>query len=172
MNVLPSARKYMLFLGDAMLFSFCGAFILLIIVYYADKSLSKAHAATCAWCDADDALLEWRLKNPGVYIGLSTVGRTLLGQCIDAYDEFLRTHPFVSDDGYRDFLLSLMNELPPRPRKRKRLHTKPAIVRVFTQIVLHYPLQHPKGSSLRRHGYESVHTLDFQIPTTDRFYLF
>lgn len=74
-----------------------------------------------ALCDLEAArhdLFEWRWSNPGVYLGLSDTGKALLIRTLEAYDTFVRYHPYARDDEYRDFLLGLFNELPPLHRKR------------------------------------------------------
>lgn len=87
--------------------------IMLLTAYNVWKS-GKALIAAHAWCDADVIFVEWRCRNPGVYIGLSDEGKRLLGILIAAYDEFLRWHSFIGDNGTRDRLLSLYNDLPPK----------------------------------------------------------
>jgi hypothetical protein len=67
---------------------------------------------------AGEHLDEWRRRNPGVVIGLSPEGKRLVWALIKAYEDLLDKLPFAEEDvGHRDYLLSLLNELPPKPRK-------------------------------------------------------
>jgi hypothetical protein len=75
---------------------------------------TEALAATHAWCDASNAFVEWRLRNQGVYIGLSKEGRDLLAANLQAYDWFLRTHKYVEDDGHREWLVKMFYDFPPQ----------------------------------------------------------
>lgn len=88
-----------------------------ILIFFLNKvrrECREALAATNAYCDAGDEFMDWSLRNPGVYIGLSEEGRMLLAKTIEGYDWFLRTHTFYHDDGHRDWLVSLFNDLPPK----------------------------------------------------------
>lgn len=59
----------------------------------------------------------WKEANPSVYIGLSDQGKSLVFKLIFLHDTYYELVPFVSDDVYRKHLLSLFDELPPRPYK-------------------------------------------------------
>ena len=89
-----------------------------LFIRWIDLKGKESVAACKAWCDADEIFFNWRLRNPGVYIGLSEEGRRLLGRLIDSWDRFLKAHKFIKDDGYSDFLESLYFDLPPKPPKR------------------------------------------------------
>ncbi len=85
----------------------------------------ESFAATDAWCDASERFRDWRLKNQGVYIGLSNEGKKLLIQLIDAYDWFLDTHKYIDDNGHREYLISLFYEMPPKsPNEIKTIDKK------------------------------------------------
>lgn len=71
----------------------------------------------CVLCDAQYEFYEWKETNPYVYIGLSEKGRTLLIKLIDAYDWYIELHPSLIDTDYRDRLMSLFDDIPPRPNK-------------------------------------------------------
>lgn len=73
-------------------------------------------AAICADCDASESFMDWRLRNPGVYIGLSPVGQQLLARRLEAYDRFLKVHKFRDDSfrEHREWLVSLFHDLPPK----------------------------------------------------------
>ncbi|MDP2647708.1 MAG: hypothetical protein Q8P35_00470 [Candidatus Yanofskybacteria bacterium] len=93
--------------------------IALLVVWVAyvrqeDEKGEESLASMHAWCDASDAFTTWRLRNPGVYIGLSDEGRRLLTANLKAYDWFLRTHPFVDGTSHREWLASLFYDLPPK----------------------------------------------------------
>jgi hypothetical protein len=94
-----------------------GAFVLSQIMSW---WCNKLYRAMCDYLDAHDELSGWRASNPGVYLGLSDTGKLLLRRTIEAYDTFRRYHPYVEDDGYRDYLLSLFDDLPPLKRKPLR----------------------------------------------------
>jgi hypothetical protein len=66
------------------------------------------------WCDASEIFTDWRLRNPGVYLGLSEEGRKLLSKNLETYDEFLRTHPYINGTKHREWLVSLFYEFPPK----------------------------------------------------------
>jgi hypothetical protein len=80
---------------------------------------AKLYRVMCDYLGAHDALSEWRELNPGVYLGLSETGKALLRRTIETYDQFLQYHPYVRDEGYREILLSLYDDLPPLRRKPK-----------------------------------------------------
>ena len=69
-------------------------------------------AAVNAWCDASEAFTDWRLRNQGVYIGLSEEGRRLLAANLEGYDWFCRTHKFIDGTKHREWLVSLFYDLP------------------------------------------------------------
>ncbi|MEK7579601.1 MAG: hypothetical protein AAB469_00145 [Patescibacteria group bacterium] len=71
-------------------------------------------AAVNAMCDASEAFTDWRLRNQGVYIGLSEEGRLLLGRYLEAYDWFLRTHKFIDGTKHREWLVSMFYNFPPK----------------------------------------------------------
>lgn len=93
-----------------------------VIVYmqWEWKKGNESLAATDAWCDASEAFCDWRMENPGVYIGLSPEGRMLLARNIEGYDWFLKTHPWIDGTEHRAWLVSLFDDLPPKyPRDAK-----------------------------------------------------
>lgn len=72
-------------------------------------------ASTYAWCDASEAFDEWRRRNPGTYFGLSEEGRRILCRYIEADTRFLETHKFYDGKIHHEWLVSLLNDLPPKP---------------------------------------------------------
>lgn len=95
--------------------------ILAILVLFMVGFLIRHHyqcneclAAINATCDAGEAFTNWRLRNQGVYIGLSEEGRLLLGRYLEAYDWFLRTHKFIDGTKHRDWLVSMFYDFPPK----------------------------------------------------------
>jgi len=79
--------------------------------------MRKSYQSVCQYCDAEDAFKLWRESNPHVYIGLSDKGKNLLSELILAYDFFLKMHPSIDGESTREYLLSLFDDLPPRPHK-------------------------------------------------------
>ena len=77
-------------------------------------NVTKCLIAASAWDDAEREFNDWYVRNQGVYIGLSDQGKKLLGILIEAYDRYLEIHKYAEDNGYRDYLLSLFNEMPPK----------------------------------------------------------
>lgn len=79
--------------------------------------------ATFAECDAFDQLLEWRLANPGGYIGDVAYARRLVEVCIQTYVRFLDTHGFnphaKQHAEYLAFLRSLFDEHGPEPPRKR-----------------------------------------------------
>lgn len=59
----------------------------------------------------------WKEANPAVYIGLSETGKRLLHNLILSHDRYYELVPFVKDEAYRNHLMSLFDEVPPRPHK-------------------------------------------------------
>jgi|GEM_PF-3782993 len=91
-----------------------------VFLCYEDAKYRRSYAATDAECAASEAFTDWRLRNPGVYIGLSLEGRALVRRCLETYEVFLQTHPYIDGTQHKEWLLSLFNELPPKhPRRRK-----------------------------------------------------
>ncbi len=62
---------------------------------------------------AKDAFLEWRMRNPGVYVGLSDTGCRLLTELIVSYDRFVDAHSFWSNESYREYYEALFGDVPP-----------------------------------------------------------
>ena len=78
------------------------------------QQCNECLTATNAMCDASKAFGNWRLRNQGVYIGLSEEGRMLLGCYLEAYDWFLRTHKFIDGTEHREWLVSMFYDFPPK----------------------------------------------------------
>jgi len=79
------------------------------------RHLKESFLAICAECDASEAFVGWRIRNPAVYIGLSDEGKYLLRQWVRALDKFAHTHPYCDCREKREWLLSLFDDLPPKP---------------------------------------------------------
>lgn len=97
-------------------------FVFTLMVFCHDN---EALRALSEHCDAAEAFYRWRIRNQGVYIGLSPEGSHLVIRCLEAYDEFMRTHSYIPEEGHREFLLNLLNDFPPQtpksiPVKRER----------------------------------------------------
>ncbi len=76
--------------------------------------------------DTSRSLLRWRLANPDLYIGDTAYTRELVLRRIQARKRFLEAHPFINDDGFLNFLLTLLDEHGPEPpRKRSSVTNKP-----------------------------------------------
>ncbi len=88
-----------------------------LFVFRLNLSAKESFQSLCNWCDAGDEFRQWREDNPYIYIGLSDKGKALLTKLIIAYDRYLLLHPYVHDNGYRDYLMSLFDDVPPRPNK-------------------------------------------------------
>ena len=89
------------------------------------RRCEQEYRALCAECDCAEAFYEWRMRNQGVYIGLSPEGRMLVVRWLNAYEWFLRTHTFIDGAEHRDWIASLLNDLPPKhpdsvPGKKRR----------------------------------------------------
>ncbi len=78
---------------------------------------NESYRAIGAVCDAAEAFYEWRFRNPGVYIGLSDEGKSLLRQRVDAYRWYARVHPYCDCTDHMTWLLSLFDDLPPKSPK-------------------------------------------------------
>lgn len=91
-------------------------FVVAMIVFlvWHNRQCNESLAALCAECDAGAAFIEWRLRNQGVYIGLSEEGRLLLGSWLEAYDWFLRTHEFIDGREHREWIAKMFYDLPPK----------------------------------------------------------
>ena len=97
-------------------------------------------SATCAWCDASKVFTDWRLRNQGVYIGLSLDGRSLLARNLETFDEFVRTHPWCRDDKHREFLVSLFYDFPPKTPKGASVGKKKSVCLDALFSILHEQL--------------------------------
>ncbi len=88
-------------------------------------NLFEAFKAVCLYCDTSNQFAEWKMKNPGVYLGLSDEGKRKLSHVIEAYDRVLDTHPHHKDCGHRAWLMSLFDDFPPdSPSERPVEHPK------------------------------------------------
>jgi len=88
---------------------------------YLDRSYRKIKEQLVAlekWGDASNIFINWCLRNPGVYIGLSEEGRRLLSKNIEAFDEFCRVSSSFDGKKHREWLISLFFDLPPKHPKR------------------------------------------------------
>ncbi len=112
-------------------------FWMLLLMVLAGTYCIARHAGRCitfqndalkalkADCDIDARLTEWRLANPGVAIGKSPAGRQLVLERLAAWRRFLRYHPFITDEGFTEFLLNLLNDRgPENPPSKRRHHPK------------------------------------------------
>ncbi len=95
------------------------------LLIWHNRKCNEYFAAINAWRDTGGAFTDWRLRNQGVYIGLSEEGRMLLGHYLDAYDWFLKTHKFIDGKKHREWLVSLFYDFPPKypdgiPEKGKK----------------------------------------------------
>jgi len=90
--------------------------VLLVIGFLVreEKKGKESLAALNAECDAGNEFIEWRIRNQGVYIGLSEEGRMLLGCWLEAYDWFLRTHSFIDGAEHRAWLVKMFYDFPPK----------------------------------------------------------
>lgn len=88
-------------------------------------------SATIEWWQKADEFRTWRTRNPGVYIGLSSVGQHLVRELISTYDHWVRLHSHHEEDGTRAYLVALLNELPEPPPKEFRPPKTRTFVRVF-----------------------------------------
>lgn len=91
-----------------------------------------------AFHTACDEFVNWRLKNQGVYLGLSDEGRRILSHLIEVYDIVLHTHHYLSDDGFRDYLLSLFNDFPPDSPEDMPVEERPRTLFHFSCIIVIY----------------------------------
>ena len=118
--------------------------MVVIIIFVAMVSFLTWHSRQCddalaalnAECDASNAFIDWRLRNQGVYIGLSKEGRMLLGQWLEAYDWFLRTHKFIDGREHREWIVKMFYDLPPKhphgvPTHRRVSQTRRSILYNF-----------------------------------------
>jgi hypothetical protein len=87
---------------------------MVVFLTWHSRKCDESLAALNAECDTGTAFIEWRLRNQGVYIGLSEEGRMLLGRWLEASDWFLRTHKFIDDREKREWLVKMFYDLPPK----------------------------------------------------------
>jgi hypothetical protein len=97
---------------------------MVVFLVWHSQQCNESLAALNAECDAGNAFIEWRLRNQGVYIGLSEEGRLLLGRWLEAYDWFLRTHKFIDGTEKRDWLVKMFYDLPPKYPRDVRPESK------------------------------------------------
>lgn len=87
-----------------------GYFLVLVVVA---RQIFQMYKMERAMLVARDAFIEWRVQNPGVYVGLSDTGCRLLHELIVAYDRFVHAHSFWCNESYREYYASLFNDVPP-----------------------------------------------------------
>ena len=97
------------------LFVGCMMVALVSFFIYTEYHARKSLKSVIDWCDTSDAFFYWKTTNPSVYIGLSDEGKRLLRDLILAWDRFVTMHPYCRNDKYREHLMSLFDDLPPRP---------------------------------------------------------
>ncbi|MCH7882985.1 hypothetical protein IIA95_01050 [Patescibacteria group bacterium] len=86
----------------------------------------KASEAARKEYEAYSALSDWRFANPNIPIGLSSEGRRLILEYTAAWQEFLKTHSYIKDNGCIELLYFLLNDKDPSPPgKGKRPPKKP-----------------------------------------------
>lgn len=90
------------------------AVAMVVFLTWHSRRCDKSLAALNAECDTSNAFIEWRLRNQGVYIGLSVEGRELLGRWLEAYDWFLRTHKFIDGREKREWLVKMFYDFLPK----------------------------------------------------------
>ncbi len=103
------------------MFLLIGIFACVSVAYVLKMRGEKEITATERWCDAGDRLFKWCNLNPDLRICDHAYARELVNECIEAYREFLRTHPYCRDEnGYEAWLQSLLVP-PPDPKTPKRI---------------------------------------------------
>lgn len=83
--------------------------VILSLIREAKKSKEQLKA-TIADCDASEELTNWRIANPDICICDDSWARELVIQRIVTYKYFLKTHPFIKDNGFTEFLRSLLDD--------------------------------------------------------------
>lgn len=91
-------------------------FVTIFLLFFGVRTSNEQLKALIADCDASEKLTNWRLANPDAYIGDISLARELVLQRIVTWKNLLKTHPFIKDDGFTEFLYSLLDdhEEPPR----------------------------------------------------------
>ena len=91
-------------------------FLVFLVVFFCYQWLKseREFRTECAFFDTDKVFSEWRLRNQGVYIGLSEEGRKLVTCCLEAYDQFLKTHSRIDGSKHRKWLVSQFYDFPPK----------------------------------------------------------
>lgn len=88
-------------------------------------NLFEVFKAVCLYFNTSVQFAEWKMKNPGVYLGLSDEGKEKLTRVIETYDLVLKIHPYHKDCGHRAWLMSLFDDFPPNsPNERPVEHPK------------------------------------------------
>lgn len=97
--------------------------VVLIMVFLLARDVRRGEEqlkATIEDCDASEELTNWRIANPYLCISDDPWARELVIQRIVAWKYFLKTHPFVRDDGLTEFLYSLLDDHKPSSGERRR----------------------------------------------------
>jgi len=76
--------------------------------------MAKQFSSTMEVNRTHNLLVLWRERNPGVYIGLSPEGSRIVLDHLFAYDEYMRIHSWLLENGKRCEILELLSDLPPR----------------------------------------------------------
>lgn|SRR5665213_548976 len=108
----PESEEDVVMFLTAVLFLSVGVAVVFLIRF--SHQCVEALAATNAECDASETFDDWRLRNLGVYVGLSEEGRMLVGRWLEAHDWFSRTHKFIDGRERREFILSFFDDFPPK----------------------------------------------------------
>ena len=91
-------------------------FLMFVVVFFCYQWLKneREFRTECAFFDTDEIFSNWKLRNQGVYIGLSEEGRELVARYLKAYDQFLKTHSYIDGTKYREWLVNQLYDLPPK----------------------------------------------------------
>lgn len=92
----------------------CSVGILVISFCLKEWLWMRRVAEAASWEESSqEKLTTWRMRNPGVYIGLSPQGTALVMDRINSHKNYLMVWNIKYDrDEFLDFLESLLNEFP------------------------------------------------------------
>lgn len=109
-----------------------GACIVLSSVVLCDGA--KAYRAVIKMRAASRTFISWRLRNQGVYLGLSDTGKRLLRAWLRAVDEVEETHPACDFGNLREWIISLFDDFPPNSPESFPVIERPLGARFYPRI--------------------------------------
>ncbi len=112
--------------------------LITVLMFQIHIRVNDGLKALCECYNATEAFYQWRVRNPGVYVGLSPEGSSLVLRCLEAHDAYMKNRPHLDDVVRREFLLSLLDDFPPKEPDavpfKKRATSTAALFFLYTRL--------------------------------------